>query len=68
MRVRATPIESQCAGFYQCSRKTGAIAASAAAHCKARMGTACRGDCGSHLKVRKTKAVASAPTDMTSGR
>ena len=34
---------------YQWSKNTGAIAASAAPTCRARMGTACRGDCGTHL-------------------
>jgi hypothetical protein len=34
---------------YQWSKKTGAIAASAAPTCRARIGRACLGDCGTHL-------------------
>ena len=34
---------------YQWSKKTGAMAATAAPTCRARMGTACFGDCGTHL-------------------
>jgi len=42
--------DSACAPSpYQWNKNTGAIAASAAPTCRARMGTACRGDCGTHL-------------------
>jgi hypothetical protein len=37
---------------YQWSKKTGAIAASAAPTCRARMGAACLGDCGNHLMAK----------------
>ncbi len=52
---------------YQWSKKTGAIAASAAPTCRTRMGTACLGDRGTHLIAKSSTkgawAAISSPND-----
>jgi hypothetical protein len=45
----AAEVKASDAPDYQCSKKTGAIAANAAPICRAKTGTACLGDRGSHL-------------------